>query len=939
MKGKFKKLLFVALIALVAALFMAACEDDGKQGGAGEKPEQSGYTVTFVANNAEYGSLSRATLENVPENAAVVADGNMITIDGKEITATPLYPDETHAYFFESWSDVPSAVTENVTVTANFSVYEITGLSDYHIAKGTETYDFKSGITVTENGEDLDFTVDHSEIDFDVPGEYTVKFSVVHGEKSRLIKVAAAHVDGITVGNVKTDYYLYDRIVYPSFEVHSAVAEPIIKTYLGGVEFTENDLPELSAVGEHELKIVCGETEGAETYSESVTVNVSGIGCSSNLVEGITVGKVVSVEDIYYINDPSAEASGVKIKMPDGSEETLSGTKTRSLEKPGYYKFDALLKKGTHDISVSGNEFYVGFDDEIYSFEEPTATNPRTGMDVSHTGGEVTKNLSVIEINDNAQYVYAGRKSLSIKFNGVGAGFPATANWVDGDTIGLPGSVNTAKFMVYCEKAAKIEFAVAMSGNGTGDENWWMLHHGNDPWRTFTTAAGEWKEIVLPLNRQTSPNSNLNTLRFLNVDGGSPLTIYIDSVRFYNDTTILTMDSFEFETGESADITGGYRLFFGDGYNITYSAERGSVSDSGVYTAPADPCDDTVTVTATNAGGDRVRSTEISVKVVAAKYHPQTDEIFSFEDADGGYQDSYTVTRCTAEVSEAHASFGKYSLKVVPTENKWAYIGFTKAYEVPECWQAKIDVYAESAGTWKFSIYQSTSGPSFTFSNDAANWLTDTAGVAVALVAGWNKDIVINFNKMPWSAIGGGTSALAMSGTAGSAIYIDNVRFVSHEYTRQDGEMIDFEGVRSGACSYYSVNSSTNMLSVNTDPEFVKFGKASLKVDLTSATRATIQLYTDNKNTPKMAQKTKLKMWVYSSVACTVRFAPATNDNNTYFLNNPDTGTNTELAAGWNDVELTVPQTSETAYLATLLVDRVSDNSNQVLYVDCIRAE
>ena len=78
------------------------------------------YTLTFASNNSNYGSVSPTTV-SVPYGTTIMESGATLTMNGTTVTATPAQSDAQYTYAFSSWSNVPSTVTGNVTVTANFT--------------------------------------------------------------------------------------------------------------------------------------------------------------------------------------------------------------------------------------------------------------------------------------------------------------------------------------------------------------------------------------------------------------------------------------------------------------------------------------------------------------------------------------------------------------------------------------------------------------------------------------------------------------------------------------------------------------------------------------------------------------------------------------------------------------------------------------------------
>ena len=96
------------------------------------------YTVTLVKNEDGYGTVSAASVENVPYGTAVSTSGNTLTITDKTpVTATPTAADAQYTYAFGGWSGVPATVTGNVTITANFTRTTNTYTVTWHNWNGT----------------------------------------------------------------------------------------------------------------------------------------------------------------------------------------------------------------------------------------------------------------------------------------------------------------------------------------------------------------------------------------------------------------------------------------------------------------------------------------------------------------------------------------------------------------------------------------------------------------------------------------------------------------------------------------------------------------------------------------------------------------------------------------------------------------------------------
>ena len=83
--------------------------------------ETTKYTVSFAVSPAGYGTVSQASVTNVPHGTVPSSSTNTVTVNGTTVTATPHAQDADYNYAFSSWSNVPASVTGAVTITANFT--------------------------------------------------------------------------------------------------------------------------------------------------------------------------------------------------------------------------------------------------------------------------------------------------------------------------------------------------------------------------------------------------------------------------------------------------------------------------------------------------------------------------------------------------------------------------------------------------------------------------------------------------------------------------------------------------------------------------------------------------------------------------------------------------------------------------------------------------
>ena len=67
-------------------------------------------TVTVNVNDPSYGSVDMSSL-SVPYGSVTSIAGNVLTIGGQSVTATPAQPTVQYTYIFDSWQNVPQTVT------------------------------------------------------------------------------------------------------------------------------------------------------------------------------------------------------------------------------------------------------------------------------------------------------------------------------------------------------------------------------------------------------------------------------------------------------------------------------------------------------------------------------------------------------------------------------------------------------------------------------------------------------------------------------------------------------------------------------------------------------------------------------------------------------------------------------------------------------------
>ena len=125
------------------------------------------YTLTVAANPAEYGTVSTASVANVPEGSAVTDSGNTFTVNGTTVTATPAEATAQYTYAFDRWENLPSNVTTDVSnIQAVFTratrSYTITWLNDDNSLIDETTVEYGVVPTHADPTKESDYQYDYS---------------------------------------------------------------------------------------------------------------------------------------------------------------------------------------------------------------------------------------------------------------------------------------------------------------------------------------------------------------------------------------------------------------------------------------------------------------------------------------------------------------------------------------------------------------------------------------------------------------------------------------------------------------------------------------------------------------------------------------------------------------------------------------------------------
>ena len=84
--------------------------------------KRASYTITIAVSPSGYGSVSQTSVTNVPYGTVLSTSGNTLNVNGTTVTATPATSTAQYFYSFRYWTNGDATVTDNITVTANFTM-------------------------------------------------------------------------------------------------------------------------------------------------------------------------------------------------------------------------------------------------------------------------------------------------------------------------------------------------------------------------------------------------------------------------------------------------------------------------------------------------------------------------------------------------------------------------------------------------------------------------------------------------------------------------------------------------------------------------------------------------------------------------------------------------------------------------------------------------
>ena len=237
------------------------------------------YTITIRANNSAYGTVSKTSF-TVAYGTKISKTANILMVGSSYVLATPAETTAQYVYEFSSWTGVVSKVTEDLTITANFTQtgreYVITisatdggsvDVTSITVAYGTSI--FVKDNTLTINGKVITATandgykfVEWSGVVGTVNGNITI--TAVFGSATTTVSFSVATTGGGTISASSVDVAVGTAITVNG-ETLTIGTETITATANDGYKFVEwQNVPEtvtedmnIQAVFEEDVPSTC----------------------------------------------------------------------------------------------------------------------------------------------------------------------------------------------------------------------------------------------------------------------------------------------------------------------------------------------------------------------------------------------------------------------------------------------------------------------------------------------------------------------------------------------------------------------------------------------------------------------------------------------------------------------------------------------------------
>ena len=363
------------------------------------------YTVTVVTDGQ--GLVSQASVTNVPYGSVFSINGNVLTINEENVTATPAQATAQYTYAFDSWSVQSGiAIAGDITVTAKFSAavnkYTVTLAVDGQGSVSQATVPnvpYGSVFTVSDNILTIN-EVSVTATSADATAQYTYAFD------SWSVQSGAAIAGDITVtakfsASLNTYPVVWKNYDGSVLKTDASVAFGTVPVYSGTEPVREGDAQYSYTFSgwDPEVVAVAGDAEYTATFDRSTNSYEIAVPIVSNGTITVTGGDVVdgkvtvpygteltftfSSDEGYYVTKWNGQDS-FRINT---FSVTVNGPLDLSCEVSNLYKVSA---------TVIGNGGVSGTGDYAYGTTAELTAEPAEGSEfVSWSDGSTDASISV----------------------------------------------------------------------------------------------------------------------------------------------------------------------------------------------------------------------------------------------------------------------------------------------------------------------------------------------------------------------------------------------------------------------------------------------------------------------------------------------------------------------------------------------------------------
>lgn len=413
------------------------------------------YTVTVNRNNSTYGTISQSSVTNVAANTSISASGAVLTVGSTTVTATPTAKSEQYTYAFSNWSGIPvgGKVTENITVTANFTrttnTFTVGGTITNGTLSSTAEVEYDSLLNITINPDSgyklpstltsvtmggsayAGYTYDNTTGAFSiasVTGNVVIDAECPYDGKTYAINVSVTN--GIYSGNSEIGEEGEASI---TITPNSGYKVPLSKsdiTVTNAIEWdytrTSNSSAIISLLGAEGVVSISAECVALESYSIGFTSeeHFTYSGPSSIQEDGNATLTIVPEEGYYPPSD---------VTVSGATKSWVQGTGVLTLSNPTgnvsitYAPVERTLTGIT--ISSSSGSFTLG---DVFTKPTVTATynvggNVDVTNDATATGGGLVDGI----------LTETGEKTITISYGGFSKTYTATVTAIEPSAGGL----------------------------------------------------------------------------------------------------------------------------------------------------------------------------------------------------------------------------------------------------------------------------------------------------------------------------------------------------------------------------------------------------------------------------------------------------------------------------------------------------------------------